>query len=85
MTATPRPCRSCGAEVYDLRNVGTGNLAPVNVECVPDGNIRIDLEAGTYRIVGRNLVADPKPVDLHESHFRTCPQAGRWRRKLPAQ
>jgi hypothetical protein len=83
VTTQARACRSCGAQVYDLRNVGTGNLAPVDVAVVPDGTIRIDLEAGTYRIVGRDFRAGMESADRHKSHFATCPQAASWRSKLP--
>jgi len=76
-----RPCRSCGTLVLDLRHEGTGRHAPIESEPVPDGNIAIDLEAGTYRLVGHDLRSRAKAQ--YVNHFARCPEPGRFRRGRP--
>jgi glucose dehydrogenase len=73
--------------VWDLRHVGTGNLAPINAAPAPDGNIHVDLEAQTYRLVGRDFRPGHETTDRYLNHFATCPAAAAWRarRKLPAK
>lgn len=74
---TRRPCISCGAPIYDLRSATTGRPAPIDVDPVERGNIKVDLEAGTYRVVGVDLV-NPSP-NRYVSHFTTCPDAVKFR------
>lgn len=62
-----------------LVNEQTGKRAPI--ESAPDerGNILVNLERGTYRI----LPADEHEAHrgwLHLNHFATCPQAKDWAR-----
>ena len=62
-----RACRSCGAEVWDLRHIRTGNTAPIEVRLSPGGNVTVDLEAGTYCLLSRGHLADARIlVDLAE-------------------
>jgi hypothetical protein len=71
----PRKCRGCPALIYDLTNERTGKTAPIDVEPVAGGNILVDLQAGTYRLVGWSIGDPPK----HKNHFATCPNAGAFR------
>lgn len=78
-----RPCRACGAPVYDLRHVDTNRHAPIDAVPVGDGNIAVDLEAGTYRHVGYDFKFPDLP-NRHKNHFATCPQAPAFRRRRHA-
>lgn len=80
-TVVARPCHSCKTMVYDLRHVDTHRLAPIEAEPAADGNIAIDLEAGTYRLTGREL---RHPDRVHYiSHFARCPAAEQFRAGRP--
>jgi hypothetical protein len=74
-------CRSCGAAVYWLRNDSTGNLSPIEAEPAANGNLKVDLEAGTYRVI-RKLEdsSDPRYIN----HFATCPNSARHHKRAPA-
>lgn len=75
--ATARPCRSCDVMVLDLRHERTGRHAPIEVEPVQGGNIAIDLEAGTYRLLLLSDIRVPGP--RYRNHFAACPEALRFR------
>lgn len=79
MAATEDACRSCHAPVIRLDHERTGNEAPIDRDPTPDGNIAIDLEAGTYRIVPK-AERDQYVGQLRKNHFATCPQAEQWHR-----
>lgn len=71
-----RAC-ACGAALYMLRHWKTGKRAPITVERFEDGNATIDLEAGTYAIVGKG---HPRPEGgLHRNHWIDC-TAPEWQR-----
>jgi len=72
-----RPCHSCGVLIFDLKHIHTHRLAPIEAEPAADGNIVIDLEAGTYRLTGRDL-RYPEQVRWI-NHFVRCPQAQKFR------
>ena len=81
-------CRSCGARVYWLKNATTGLLAPIDAEPVADGNVTVDLDAGTYALLPKDLflfepetpgpVHQPRP--RHKSHFATCTDPAKHRK-----
>lgn len=76
MTTDLRYCKSCRAPIYFLRKEGTeNNPNPIDAnKCLPGtGNITINLEAGTYRVVG-------KGNGDHVSHFVTCPDREKFRK-----
>jgi hypothetical protein len=76
-----RACRSCGVLVYDLIHEGTRRPAPIEVDPNAEGNIAIDLSAGTYRVTGREL---RHPDRIHyRSHFASCPAAEKYRAGRP--
>ena len=80
---TPRPCRSCGVEVYDLTYSRTGKTAPIEARVSANGNVLIDLEEGIYTILSGDALEKARTVpvlaELHVNHFTTCPQARSWR------
>ena len=78
-------CRSCGEEVAWLRHQKTGNPAPIELAPAPDGlgNIRTNLDDGTYRVLGKAELETIGPWRkvLSLNHFSRCPQAGRWHKR----
>ena len=81
--AERKHCRTCGAEVYWLRHVHTGKMAPI--DAVPDaaGNVVIHLDRGTYENVPAGDREAHRDGDrrLHTNHFQTCPQSDGWKRR----
>ncbi len=75
-----RPCGSCGVLVYDLIHEGTRRPAPIEVDPSPEGNIAIDLAAGTYRVVGLDMRRRLE-AQRHLNHFASCAFAKRYRPK----
>ena len=75
----PANCRSCAKPMYMLAHHKTGNTNPIDAEPSAKGNLRIDLENGTYRNVTK---AEPavEGETLYVSHFVTCPDAQRFKR-----
>jgi hypothetical protein len=79
--AVARPCRSCGEPVYDLLYPKTGRSAPIEVRLSTNGNVVVDLEAATYRILtGEALAAARRDgsAELHVNHFISCPEREAW-------
>ena len=80
-------CRACGAEILMIKMVN-GKTLPVDPETV---SVRRETGGGTYidgegRIFfGREVGdADDGPgevLELYKSHFVTCPEGGRRRRR----
>jgi hypothetical protein len=62
--ADVQPCRTCGAGVLWLKHERTGKVAPIDARVYADGNVVVDLDAGTYRIVA--------PQEAHKNHLATC-------------
>lgn len=80
MPLRPEYCRACGARIVMVRHVRTGKVAPVDEVPAERGNIEIDFDAGTYRILpAEELEARQGTGVYHTSHFATCPEAGRFR------
>jgi len=76
-------CRSCGAPVWRLRNDNTGKTAPIEQAADSAGNVLVDLDAGTYHVLGRPAdrdAAGDAGLVLHRNHFASCPQAREWAR-----
>lgn len=78
-------CRSCNAPVM-WTVLPTGRRMPVDPHPVEDGNVKVD--TGRYHTSGghpadvldsREVAEDDGP--LYESHFRTCPDADKWRNR----
>ncbi len=80
-------CRSCGAPIIWARTEA-GKPMPVDADPIDGGNVLL-VATGTATPIARSHPAvDPRIDGLaveaaprHTSHFATCPQAGKWRRK----
>lgn len=67
-----------------VRFRSTGNLAPVDAEPSPKGNIAI-LDDGTAAIDSKDIF-EPLPAGpRHLNHYATCPQAKRWHERSKAK
>ncbi len=77
-------CRSCAATIRYVKTPA-GRTMPLDVEPAPDGNVRVafvgGLEVGLVLADPAELAAARIDGPLYLSHFATCPDAGRWRRK----
>ena len=81
---TARPCRACGVLIYDLRHIETGRHAPIESAPIDKGNVAIDLETGTYRIVGVDFRPGHEAIGQRfRNHFASCPAAKRFRAGKP--
>lgn len=76
-------CRTCNAEIFWALTT-SDKLIPIDVEPVATGNIEIELD----ELDGKNtaVVVDPSQPSLfgkprYNSHFVTCPDANKHRRK----
>lgn len=70
VSATTCTFPGCKAAIYRLRYPATGKSAPIDVDPVSNGNIAIDLDAGTYEIVPKDQRAARD--GLHVNHWATC-------------
>jgi hypothetical protein len=70
-------CRDCGRSVLWLKHERTGNLAPINDTPSPDGNVLINEEAGTWRVVATHTEQAEYVGRLHKHHRATCSKARR--------
>lgn len=82
MAAQLSACTSCDAPIYWLQNMQTLHTGPINAAPEPEGkgNILVDTQHGAYYVVPeeqRGAYGDT----LHTSHFQTCPNRERHRRK----
>jgi hypothetical protein len=74
--------------VIDLKHERTGKLAPIDsLPVVHGGNVIVNLEAGTYRLVSKAerlaRMGQENPEQLYLSHFFTCPDRDYWRLRRP--
>lgn len=78
-----RPCKSCGKQIHLLLNPSTGRYMPVDDGISPEGNIRVDLEENTATVLAGNTLTNARGSGegLSLSHFVTCPEAPRHRRR----
>lgn len=79
-------CRWCGAQVLWLTSTSTAKPAPIDPAPTPDGNIEINMAAGTYSVVGAftrpvPTLEDPDPPDppvtRRLNHWATCRSVSR--------
>lgn len=62
---------NCGAAIHRLRNTSTGRNGPIDAAPVANGNIIVNLAAGTYTVLGpAKAAATDQP--LHLNHWMTC-------------
>ena len=67
---TPTQCKSCGQYIFFLRTQ-SGKLMPVDAESVADIEYELpDMDEPEYA-----------PLEGHVSHFSTCPNADKHRRR----
>ena len=72
-------CRSCGAEIIWIHSA-SGNLMPLDAVPVEDGNMCI--VDGKAHSISSDLFEPMLPQGpRYKSHFATCPQAQKWRKK----
>lgn len=70
-------CRACGASIFFARTA-TGKSVPLDAEPAANGNYCIDAD-GVARVVKKDEA--PSYSSLFLSHFVTCPDAQRFRKK----
>jgi len=79
-TARKKTCRSCNAEIYWITTT-QGNRMPVDATPVNDGELLLFWRQNKllgYVLTQNDEVAPGR--NRYRSHFRTCPDANRWRR-----
>ena len=77
-------CRSCGAKIIWVKNEETEKSHPCDPELVSadeaeDGMTLVGEDGKIYRNAGTNVLDDEMLYRV--SHFATCPDADKWRRK----
>ena len=81
---TTTTCRACDAEIVfaETRN---GKRMPVDVEPNPDGNCYLSKDGtdATVQVLAGDDLAEAKRsgLQLHKSHFTTCPESADFRRR----
>lgn len=74
-------CRSCQAPIFWVRTAATDSLMPLDWLATVNGNVAID-DNGKANIIRRDLYTDQSVIgDRYTSHFATCPNAAKHRRK----
>ncbi len=75
-------CRACGEPIYQVVYPKTGRRAPIEVAPSSNGNILLDEEADTYRILGGADLEEARErgLPLHKNHFADCPGAALFHR-----
>jgi hypothetical protein len=82
---TTGQCRSCRAPIIWLTIRPLGRRMPIDTEPAPDGNIIADLTQAVGVVIPNaalpQMRADTPDEPFYRSHFATCPDANRWRRR----
>lgn len=78
-------CRSCSARIR-WANTTTGSTMPVDADPDPNGNVTLLVDENTRRTMahvatGDELARARAAGEAHMSHFVTCPDAGKHRRR----
>lgn len=71
-------CRSCGASVVWATTI-RGKAMPVDVAATAEGNVALSPRGELPPLA--TVVQNSNGDLLHTSHFATCPEAGKWRRR----
>ncbi|QOV99541.1 hypothetical protein [Rhodococcus pyridinivorans] len=83
---SPGRCRSCRAAIVWVKTRRGKNL-PLDPEPTQDGNVLVHfpLRSGPVADVlkddGHLAAMRAQRVPLYTSHFKTCPDAGKWRNR----
>lgn len=73
-------CSSCGAEISWVVSATSGVAMPLDAAPCADGNIVVS--GGKAHVLNRSLFAAEAPeTPRYKSHFATCPNAAKHRRK----
>jgi len=74
-------CRTCQAPVLWARHMVSDRPMPIDLESVPQGNIRL-LDNDRYQVLAGDRLARARTQgeNLHLSHFVTCPNSRSHRR-----
>ena len=62
-------CKYCGVEVWWLRHVQTGKVAPIDTEPAPNGNVVVSRADGQYRLA---TATDDEREPRYLNHHVTC-------------
>lgn len=79
MTTSTASCKSCGAPIV-WASTSAGGVMPVDRDRVAGGNIVL-VERDALSTPRAEIVAPDPDVPRHVSHFATCPNADRHRRR----
>lgn len=75
-------CRSCGRQIRWMVTAVSGKRIPLDPAPAQDGNIRLDDEGVAHALNPLEAEAARSGGEaLFASHFVTCPDADRWRRR----
>jgi hypothetical protein len=80
MNAGKSHCKWCGRGIRYIPHEESRKTAPIDDVPTRDGNILIDEEKGTYRIVTTHTELAKYIGRLHMNHWATCPKAAEHRR-----
>jgi hypothetical protein len=78
----PGVCRSCGARIQWVETVA-GRRMPLDVGAASDGNVIFSSE-GKALVLSQDAAAQARQTGatrFFRSHFATCPDREKWRRK----
>jgi hypothetical protein len=75
-------CHSCNAPIRFVLLAPSGKRMPIDWEPHPEGNVMV-LEDGKVVVLSKGLASTARAnhEDLHRSHFATCTDPDRWRRR----
>lgn len=79
MPTTMAACRSCGRPIF-WAVTGRGSNMPCDWVPVLDGNLVVEPGTGLVRVL-RDGEQVPQGTDRFVSHFVTCPQGAKWRKR----
>lgn len=85
---TTTPCRSCGASIVFVRNKtldAKSKWLILDPDPVPTGNIAVNPYRRTGTVLSGDALTQSRDTgrDLHQTHFRSCPDAAKHRAKKP--
>lgn len=76
-------CGSCGAPIHWTYTIN-GTRMPIDVTPSPDGNVLVSEKRSSGALTSVVLARDaekPRGRKLYTSHFATCPEAGKHRKR----
>lgn len=73
-------CKTCLAPIFYAIVASTGKLIPINAEPSIDGNVIIREGNNSGKSYAK-VTKKEDPEAIYVSHFATCGQAKKWRKK----